>query len=315
MKRLIPILILIAFIAGCDLTSDDRWNDNIVVITGNLPAGGYVDEMHPITIGRAVEADGGSVDDLYADDAEVKLINVTRQDTISLQYNVHFTADQEMKIGYIDAGLEMQIHYGETYRLEALVDSMFAYGETTVPDEVETNVDVNGNQTLTRGYTTTYMEPLPEIVYDLCDEQFPVEITTSNDETHYVRYLHYCLEDFSTEIEYTIQFAGREHLEEDDEDYWDPVIGSGMRQNSWTSRYSPVLKDNGDYSIYDDFYASGFSFYGRYRFDIIIMDENYYMYKTVPEGFIHGGIHGGVGYFGSSIVNTYYTNIVKEYSN
>ncbi len=315
MKRIIPILMLVVFIAGCNLTSGDRWGNNTVVIAGALPAGGYVDEMHPIVIGKAIKADGGDISDLVSDDAIVKLINVTRQDTISLQFYLGFTADNNVKYGYIDAGLEMLVNYGETYRIEASVDSSFAYGETIVPLEVSVNVDALGNQSETRGYSTILSDPLPEIVYDQCDDDFPIEITTEDSQTQYVRYLHYCLEEFSTDIEYTLQILGMDHLEEEDEDNWDPVIGSGIRENSWTSRYTPIMSNDGEYIIIDDFYASGFSFYGRYKFDIIIMDRNYYMYKTVPEGFINGGINGGVGYFGSCIVNTYYTNIVKEYSN
>ncbi|MBN2829941.1 MAG: DUF4249 family protein [Candidatus Cloacimonetes bacterium] len=309
MKKLLSILIIMVLLAGCDLTSGKRWTEHRVVIAGSLPAGGYLDTGNPIRIGKTISADGGNVSDLFDFDAVVYLKNMTRADSVQLA----FYADNSV-FGFIDSNNEMKIRFGETYRIDAIVDGNHVWAETTVPDSVFITTDPLGNATGTRGYSTSNTEPLPQIEFDTCNEQFPVEVLFTNNKNFNMRYRYYCLEDFSTDLEYTTVVLGIEHPTSDQEDDWNPDFGGGMRENNWIARYQPILNQNNRWSFNDDYYASGFSFYGKYLFEIKIMDDNYYKYLSYPEGYRFGGVNGGLGYLGSDYAVTFYTNIVKQYS-
>jgi hypothetical protein len=66
----------------------------------------------------------------------------------------------------------------------------------------------------------------------------------------------------------------------------------------------------GNFLVVKD-YKQAYVFFGRYRISLYIVDDNYYRYSFMPEGYFHGGVHGGLGYFGSAGGGRMYAKIVK----
>ncbi len=79
----------------------------------------------------------------------------------------------------------------------------------------------------------------------------------------------------------------------------------------WYS-YQPSLYEETDmFLITDRGYKASFIFYGRYEIQVYSIDENYYKYLYNTNGFLHGGIENGFGYFGSVSGGKLFTKIVE----
>jgi len=302
------IIIVIILITACDLTSPERFERDELVIAGYLQAGKPVSIDNPIFIGKTVSTEGGNFEDVFIDSAFVTIENIDEVITDTLQFGF-----SEFKIGYYND--DLVIKAGNTYKImvETEIDSMliYAYAFTTVPDSIYLDLDYNDLVTVEYGFADEYDEILPQIPYDEIEDNFPVYSRYDDGSVVYTYYNYYCLEEFSTDLEFTEPIMGYEHLEEDDEESYNSPLSRNMRESSMIWRYQPLQDDEGNWYLLEETYDGGFSYYGRYRLTIYSVDQNFYTYKYHSESHLYGGIVGGIGYFGSVSGEDFYTKVTK----
>lgn len=308
MKQLTIILSIIAciFLSACtDATSPDRVQNLSYVISGSLYAGKSVESMHPIFIGQTANVNGGSFNNLIITNAIVVLKDTNTNEQTILTYT---NPSDSSRIGYYDAYHQMLIVPGHTYRIDVLipnstntVDTVWA--ETIVPAPI--TIQPNAGYAATLPAT---LDAYPTMKYKRIDQDYPLFINTNNDNIVNILMESYCLEDYQN-AEFLFTFMGSPTHPEEYEDY-ESVMDGSPRLSKWTTSYKPEFINN-LYTIRDASYSTIFNFYGRQRLSIYATDDNYYKYNYMTEGFRHGGIHNGIGYFGSLCGQEFYTRIIK----
>ncbi len=308
MNKLILLVICILIINACDLTGPQRFEDDQLVIAGYLQAGKNVSMQNPIFIGKTAPANGGHFLDVFIVDAQVTITNMNDGQIDTLSFDM-----TEYEIGFYNDNILVKA--GNTYKIEVhtIIDSqeVYAFAETTVPDSISIDLDHNQVASDVYGYADQSSENLPSIPYDRIETDFPVYIELNSSEVVYSYYNFYCLEDFSTDLEFTQPFMSFTHLEPEDESAYNSPLENNLRENNMLWRYQPQQDDEGNWFLLDDYYAAGFSYYARYRLTIYSVDENFYTYKFHSESYLYGGITGGIGYFGSVAGEDFYTTVTK----
>jgi hypothetical protein len=311
--KIILLLTLVLVVLSCsDLTSGKRFEETSLVLTGLLDENSTVNPENPVYIGRTVDVNGGNLTDLFIDDEDVEyvhLINVTTQDTILLE---KYPPDEKGKgvgiVGFIDYQNEMLITSGNTYRIEALVKHLNEWitisAETTVPKPIALN-PLNDDS-----FTFNPEAEFPELSYETANTEHPLRIQTESDEAANMFFQFYCMETFDNAL-YIIEYPGEDETPEDEEAYEHPVSGFPRKVQFWYAYEPKWLDDEQMFVITDRGYKASFIFYGRYEIQAFSVDENYYQYLYKTNGFMHGGIENGVGYFGSRSGDKIYTKVVE----
>jgi hypothetical protein len=302
------MMLSIIFIPACELTSPQRFDGEQLVIAGYLQAGKTVSLENPIFIGKTVSAEGGNFLDVFLDDALVTIENVSLAHKDTLQFGI-----SENSIGFYNENL--MINAGDSYKIEveAVIDSavVYAWGITTVPDSIYLDLDYYGLATDEYGYAEEFSESLPKIPYDEIEDNFPVYSRYKDGSVIFSYYNYYCLEEFSTSLEFTNPIMGYDHLEEDDEESYNSPLSYNMRESSSIWRYQPQQDEQNNWYLLEKTYDGGFQYFARYRLTIYSVDINFYTYKYHSESYMYGGIKEGIGYFGSVSGEDFYTEIVK----
>jgi hypothetical protein len=151
------------------------------------------------------------------------------------------------------------------------------------------------------------------MVYEESDLRYPLGINTFDVAgSQNVMVEMFCLEEFSTDLEFTTTILGSSHPTEDMEDEY-YSSGEGIRRISFLAKMAssiqPEYTDN--YIVLRD-YRQAFVFFGNYKVSAYITDDNYYRYKYMPEGYLYGGVQNALGYFGSASGSVFYTKVVKQ---
>jgi hypothetical protein len=120
------------------------------------------------------------------------------------------------------------------------------------------------------------------------------------------------MEPFSTDLEFTSPFLGVDHPDASMENQYNQASGETVRRINILGKFVSSQHDDGDWYVGINHYRQAFVFYGRYQVTATVMDDNYYKTKYMPEGYYHGGVHNGLGCFGSSSGGVMYTKIVKQ---
>ncbi|MCF7911027.1 MAG: hypothetical protein K9M99_00740 [Candidatus Cloacimonetes bacterium] len=308
MKYIIMIIITLSLITACDLTSPERYVKDKLVIAGYLIAGKTVSVDNPIFIGKTISTEGGNILDVIIPDATVTIENMNEELIFQLYFNDSFP-----NFGYYNNALIIKA--GNTYEIqvEAVIDSVTvqAYAQTTVPDSIYLDLDYRGLATPEYGFADEYSDNLPAIPFTEMEDNFPIYSRYTDGSVVYSYYNFYCLEEFSTELEFTQPIFGYEHLEEDDADSYNSPLSNNMRESSMIWRYQPLQDEDGYWYLLEETYDGGFQYYGRYRITIYSADTNFYTYQYHSESYLYGGIVGGIGYFGSVSGEDYYTTVIK----
>ena len=311
MKFTIIALILVAaaalLLVACeDFVGPSRWNNEFYyIITGNLVDGQPITLDRPIFVGRTINVNGGNPNEMFILDATVVVRELGPDNTAVLSDTLSFsvynpTGDlNDMKVGYVDPDSSFIPQAGKTYQVAVYIpeeaDSIWA--RTTVPSHMEVMPD----EAFTFDETATY----PTLKWDTANIEHPLRIQAQNDEMCYMYFRFYCLEDFASEPQYTIDFMGMDDTPEDEDEYDD------MRETAWVSRYQPEQREDQNYYIEDRGYKANIWFYGDTEIDIYSIDENYWQYNYKPEGYRYGGVNNGLGYFGSLSGQKMYTRVIE----
>ena len=297
--RIIILLIIIALSFGCDdFTSSERYEDNYYVITGLLYEG-Y--PIQPIFIGKTISPFEDEFTNMNIDYAEVIIKEFDGETLIDSVQLVYFPLEDGIGV-YIDPLQTKIISSDYIYRIEAQIGDELVFAETEVPDSIYVLPD--------EAFTTDSTTVFPQLEYETADSEHPLVIQTIDDEVVNLMFKFYCLEEFEDEPQYIIVFGDHE-TPEDEEEYESPNDGFPRRINFFGS-YLPVWNEEYQkFLVTESAYSGPIVFYGDYEVTIYSISQNYFNYLYMTDGYTHGGIQNGFGYFGAVSGTTLYTEIVE----
>lgn len=301
----IPLLAML--LASCENTSGPRFEGDVFTVAGLLMAGKPVHLEYPVYVTRSSAIEDFNPLEIFVYDATVTIRDLDTGLEFQLTPALH-----EFKFKYIDLA-ENIIQPEHRYRIEVQVpgaDSLI-WAETTVPVCLVAEPDPYGVNPPGIGFS---LDPQTsnEIPWARIDSDFPaIASTGASAGNFYFVAETYCLEPFSTDLEYTSQFLQGQHPNENMAVGYN--AGSPPRKISFMYVFNsaplPGLPDN--YLVLNN-YATAFVFYGRYRLRLQIVDENYFNYNFMEEGYLQGGIHNALGYFGSASGTDMFARIVRQ---
>ena len=294
----IMLVIFLIFLSSCDLTSGKRHNENFIVITANIYAGEYITKDNPILITRSISVNGGSLDMLLVDDALVTIQEKETEISCRLRFFIDYKSGA---FGYYDPLESILVESSKTYVLTVKVQGVAITAETTVPDEFMVLPNA--------GYTTDGNATFPSMIHKTIDELYPIEIKVDKQENIPIFVEYYCLEDWPYVMYVYDDWIG-DMGPATEEDY-EGIMDGFPRRNTFYATAYPHIDENG-FVITVPFSQLNYFFYGEYRTTVMRIDENYFKYLYKSEGYLHGGVQGGIGYFGSASRITLYTKIVKQ---
>ncbi len=312
MKKLILLLpiLLVLLLASCDNTSGPRFEGDVYTIAGLLFSGKTVDLENPVYVTRSSTIEEFNALEIFVADATVTVKDLTAQTEFSLQPTL-----DEFKVKYTDPANTI-IMADHTYRIEVQVPGYdkLIWAETTVPPIAVPVSDLYGTHPAGTGYS---LDPETEnrIPFTEIDSQYPIVLRTSEvtGESKAYNFFSevYCLEEFSTALEFTVAVFGITNPDPSLEEAYNN--GSiGFRRINMLGRFTsdPQPDLEGNYLLMSD-YSFSFALFGKYRVKAYIIDDNYYRYSYMSSGYLHGGVVNGTGYFGSASGGVMYTRISK----
>jgi len=300
MKNILMIIAAFLQLLGCEkTTSPERYEDELHFLTGIIRVGKFVTQENPIRVGTTVSAENGNVEDLIDSTVTVKL---QKLDNETVESEVDLSYWEEVS-GFIDIEEMMEIESDYRYRIVAHFaagDSIWA--ETITPKLIEVVADslVNPISAFTSDFPE---EEWAQLVYEDADEFHPLQVITQNNDELYLYNEFYCLETYDN-ARYLNPGLGDDYPADVDE-YSNAATGYPQKVETFFE-YQPT---NNLVSM--GFYQSNLMFYGKHQVTVYSIDQNYFNYLYLPEGYNDGGVHNGVGIFGSACGKQFYTEIVE----
>jgi hypothetical protein len=298
---------LAVMLASCEFTSKPRFEGDVYSISGLLYAGSPVSLEHPVFVTRSSSLQQFNPLQIFVADASITVRDLDTQSSFNLEPALH-----EFQIKYIDPDSTL-IVAEHSYRIEVTIpgyDSLI-WAETTVPRSVQLVPDLYQNHPEGQGYSLDPDTP-NTLAYSQIDTSYPIVLDTGGVQGAY-NFMgeFFCREEFSTELEFTTPVFGIEHPSEDLEEVY-YAGGESIRRIRFLGRFSSLPQPgiDGNYLLINS-YSQAFVFFGRYRVSAYIIDDNYYSYTYQQEGYLHGGVHNGLGYFGSASGGVMYARIVR----
>lgn len=309
-RNTVILLLALLLLSGCgDFTAGPRFDGDVYSIAGLLISGQAISAQHPVYLTKSADIQSFDPKDIFVLEADLEIIELDTGKSWSLTPILDLA---EFKIKWIDPA-ENIIQPEYSYRIQVQVpgfDKLIS-AETVVPPRVILNPDYYKHNVAGEGYSTE-QENMGYVVHNQSDLRYPLALNTL-DKAGTFNYLAelYCLEPFSTDLEFTTPILGLTNPTAEMEDAYNRG-GMGFRKISYMGRFAsslqPEYEDN--YILLKD-YRNAFIFYGRYRASAYIVDENYYRYKYMPEGYLYGGVQNALGYFGSASGGVMYVKVVK----
>ncbi|MCB5262384.1 MAG: DUF4249 domain-containing protein [Candidatus Cloacimonetes bacterium] len=310
MKNIIIILLALLLLSGCtDFTAGPRFEGDVYAIAGLLVAGEAITADYPVYLSKSADIASFDPLDIFVMEADIQIFELDTGKSWSLSPMLDF---EELKVKWIDPARNI-IQPEHSYRIQVQVPGYekLISAETTVPPETILNPDYYGHNVEGEGYGLS-LQTMGELPFDEADLRYPLALNTLDKAgTFNYQAELYCLEPFSTELEFTTPIFGLTHPSAELEDAYNRS-GEGMRRIQFMGRFSssvqPEYEDS--YILVKD-YRQGFIFYGRYMASAYIIDNNLYRYNYMPEGYLYGGVHNALGYFGSASGGVMYVKVVK----
>ena len=310
-RYILVSLVALLLLAGCEnYTSGPRFEGDVYSIAGMLISGKSINTEHPIYITRSSDIDSFDPMNIFVTEAVVEITDLDTNESWLLSLSVDM---EQMKLKWVDPA-EHIIQPLHSYRIEVTIpgyDKTIS-AQTTVPQDVEVNTDYFGHNVEGEGFSADPENP-SYMVYEGSDLRYPLGINTFDVAgSQNVMVEMFCLEEFSTDLEFTTTILGSSNPTEDMEDKY-YSSGEGIRRISFLAKMAssiqPEYTDN--YIVLRD-YRQAFVFFGNYKVSAYITDDNYYRYKYMPEGYLYGGVQNALGYFGSASGSVFYTKVVKQ---
>lgn len=303
---LIALLALLA-LSGCEMTSSPRFEGDVYSVAGLLVAGEPVGLEYPVYVTRSESLEGFDPFNLFVMDAQITVRDSTAGTSFDLFPTLH-----EFKIKYVDPNANV-IQAGHLYRIEVRVPgyNKLIWAETQVPLQAELVTDLYGNNQPGTGWSTD-PNTTNTVKYSDVDTLYPIVLGTGNEggDHNFVAEI-FCREEFSTDLEFTIQVFGITNPDPSLEAVYNSN-GDSPRRITLAGRFNSRPQEGvaGNYLLLRN-YSQGIAFYGRYRVKAFIVDDNYYRYTFMPDGYLFGGMHNALGYFGSAAGGYLYSRVTK----
>ncbi len=299
-SSIILLLISVLLLASCsENTAPDRNLAQSYYICGILEEGNYIDADHAIKIGKTQEIENAQWDQLTVSDALVTLYEKQGEEITN---NVILEWNAEAR-GYIDTSQIVLIRENLIYRLEVILpqgETMSA--ETAVPLRISVYGDsLVSDEPAFGDYPAD--DQWSELQLTSANTDHPVQIGTQNDDEFNLYTEIYCLEEY-WEAEYT--YPEDENTFPQDEKEYMGSVQQFPRRNISYFMYQPV---NGIVNY--NCYQSSILFYGRTEVSVYSIDSNFLNYLYSSDGYVAGGIAGGIGVFGSISGKKLYTRVIK----
>ncbi len=315
------VLLSVMILSSCsDFTSPDRFDGDTYSLSGFLVAGRPIDLARPIYVCRSSSVNDFNFLELFVTDALVTLYEINgadTTDTFTLVPALDLDLDSPNpvpKIKYIDP-LENLIKADHTYRIEVVIPGYdpIVWAETHVPKQATLVPDYFSHDDPVYGYS---LDPNTDkkMLMSQVSTMFPIALEMGDFVgAQYFFAEFYCMEEFSTDLEFTIPIFGFTNA---DETMRDSYYQSGESSSRWTKvlgKYISQYQDDNqaNYVMVRD-YKQAYIFFGKYRVTAYVVDNNFYRYSFMPEGYLYGGVRNGLGYFGSASGGVMYTTITKE---
>jgi hypothetical protein len=311
------IITMSLMLSGCsDFVSPERFTKQHYTVNAILKAGQPISFDNPVWIGKSTSLSNLNSAELFVNNAVVKMIQTSvAKDTMSFYLSpVQFPIPDSDRIVtfYIDPS-EHIIMPEYTYRIEVTVPGYdkLIYAETTVPKAAQLVPNFNYTPPAGQGFTTDPDDSTTFIKYPEVDLHYPVTLKVDGSQSVNYMVELFCLEEFSTDLEFTTVFLGQEHPTADMEPNYYQMSGESIRRINIMSKFISKQHTDGNWYVSMTDYRQAFVFYGRYQVTAYIMDDNYFKYKFMPEGYYYGGVTNALGCFGSVSGGKLYTKIVK----
>lgn len=305
-KSIYALLLLLLVLTGCQNTSGPRFEGEVHTLAGLLVAGKPIGLEYPVYVTRSSAIDDFNPLEIFVWNAEITVWDLDSGLEFELTPALH-----DFKFKYIDTA-ENIIQPEHRYRIEVRIpgfDKLIS-AETTVPPCINAEPDPYNANPPGVGWS---LDPNTEnqVRFSRIDSDFPaIANTGSHSGNMYLLSEIYCLEDFSTDLEYTSQMLENQNPPPEMEEVYN--AGRPPRRINIMYRFNsaplPGLPDN--YIVLNN-YSAAFFFYGRYRVRMRIVDVNYFNYNFMEEGYLHGGVSNALGYFGSASSSDMFGRVVK----
>lgn len=297
-------------VSSCDsYTSDPRFEGDVYSVAALLMAGQPINQNWPVYITKSAALEDLNLLDLFVMNADVKIIEVPGGREFPLQPVIDY---DEYNVKWIDPQANI-IKPMQRYRIEVRIPDKeeLISAETVVPPLARLEPDYFGHNVPGEGFGINLAD-IPQMAYSTSDIRYPLALDMGENGGVYNLIAElYCMEEFSTDLEYTTKILGMSHPTADMESAYNSS-GEGLRRIRFIGRFSAEgqTETQSNYILLRN-YRQGFIFYGRYSVSMIVSDDNYYRYNYMPEGYLHGGVQNGLGYFGSASGGVMYTEVVK----
>lgn len=297
-------LIIFFLIISCtDFTSEKRFNEDYIVITGMIYSNKPITMENPIFVGTTADINNLDIESLAVKSAVVYILDLKNniKHYLSFDHNMPDSAliQEQLKIGFYDTLEEFIPVSGNSYRIVVKINTDSVYAETTIPKDFITEPNEK--------FIDNENTEIPLLEYHQIDN-YPIQLKLNNCDELPILMEYYCLEEW-----YNAYWISENDLKETPKspNHYENTLNGAPRLKSQLSTYSPTII-NDEYIIKLASKMSDYTFYGKHRIRVAIVDENYYNYKFKSTGYFHGGVINGVGYFGSATRYTLYTNIVND---
>ncbi|MDI3504676.1 MAG: hypothetical protein PWP64_1612 [Candidatus Cloacimonadota bacterium] len=300
---------LICLSACDDFTSSPRFEGDVYTLAALLKAGKPISISDPVYITKSSLISEFDPYEMFISEAEVKITEKQSNTSWYLEPQVDL---EEMKLKWIDPDAHI-IQAEHDYQISITIpgyDPVIS-AETRVPPVVEVVPDFYGYNIASEGYSFSPEDQSGEY-YDQIDVRYPIALNTKDREDSFNLFAEiFCLEEFSTDLEYTTAVLGMTHVTEDMESSY-YSSGESLRRILFLGRFDSIPQDGEeDNFILVKDYRQGFIFYGKYRVSVYVTDDNHYRYHYMPEGYLHGGVQNALGYFGSASGGVMYIEVLK----
>jgi hypothetical protein len=303
-----------------DFVSPKRFTEPHYTVNALLKSGTSISQENPVSI---CKVPGLNLSEVFVLDAIVTIKEYQKNpatnnyDILTKQFNLTLglnPVDAMFVPCYFDPANNL-IQSGFKYHIDVTIpgyDKIIS-ADTIVPEAAELVPNFNYTPTAGQGYTTDPADTLASIPFSQVDLNYPVSVKlVGADRQQTVNFIVelYCREEFSTQLEYTTAFMGLEHPTEADEDNY-YSSGDTIRRFMIMSKFISKQHTDGKWYVSWTDYRQAFGFYGKYRVTALVLDENYWNYRSKPEGYYYGGVKNAFGCFGSASGGVMYTKIVK----
>jgi len=312
----ILFLLISIFLTGCsDFVSSDRFTQSHYTLNAILKAGETIGLENPVWVGKSSSLSNLNSAELFVTDATVTITQISpANDTLSftLVPVIFPMPDSDRTIVFYADPVAHIIQPDFTYRVEVTIPgyNKTIRAETKVPKTAVVFPNFNYNPPAGEGYSFNPADST-FIHYPEVDLHYPVTVRVDGAQSVNYMVELYCLEEFSTDLEFTTVFLGQEHPTEELRSNYYQASGETIRRINIMSRFYSKQHTDGNWYVSLTDYRQAFVFYGRYRVTAYVMDDNYYKYTYMPEGYFYGGVQNGLGCFGSVSGGVMYTKIVK----